>query len=248
MLSVQESYIAYQNFLGSIGNQAFEGSLGMDLVVKDRIRITKLGVFDSEADGLRRTIRAELWLRDEAGSAYRFDDDAGIERIADMTFTPDDPGVLIESNRFKALPAPIVLNPGAYTIVASGYGHDEPNGNEGNPVYDRRSDRVVVVPAWKDGWKDVRLPIHALKSLDDGGAAILFVGSARWDEVVGQFRCRQWRRKSISGRQLRISTTRHAQCAAGGARFGSGRRSIVFAPTHPIRPLFELFEAPHCAG
>jgi hypothetical protein len=185
--SVQESYIAYQNFLGSIGNQAFEGSLGMDFVVKDPVEVTKLGVFDSEADGLKRTIRAELWLRDEAGSAYRFDDDSGIERIVEMTFTPDDPGVLVESNRFKPLLMPIILSPGAYTIVASGYGHEEPNGNEGNMVYDRESDQVIVVPAWKEGWKDVGLPIHALKGLDDGGAAILFVGSARWDEVVGQF-------------------------------------------------------------
>jgi hypothetical protein len=144
-------------------------------------------VFDSEANGLKRTIRAELWLRDEAGSAYRFDDDFGIERIVEMTFTPDEPGVLVESNRFRPLPTPIVLSPGAYTIVASGYGHEEPNGNEGNMVYDRESDQVVVVPTWKEGWKDVGLPIHALKGLDDGGAAILFVGSARWDEVVGQF-------------------------------------------------------------
>jgi hypothetical protein len=36
-----------------------------------------------------------------------------------------------------------------------------------------------IVPAWKDGWKDVRLPIHALKNLDDGGAAIEIGGCAR---------------------------------------------------------------------
>lgn len=184
---VPESYIAYQNYLGSVGNQIFEGSLGMDFVVKDPIEITKLGVFDSEADGLKRPLRAEIWVRDEASTAYRFDDDSGIKRIAAMDFTPKDPGLLIDSNRFKPLKKPVYLAPGAYTIVTSGYGAGEPNGNEGNPVYDREADQVRVLPAWESGWKDLGLPIHALKGLNDGQAAILFVGSARWDEVIGQF-------------------------------------------------------------
>ncbi len=187
VLSVPESYIAYRNYVGSIGNQAFEGSLGMDFVVIDPIQVTKLGVFDSNADGLKRTLRAELWVRDEAGSAYRFDDDSGVERIAEMTFTPDDPGMLIESNRFKRLPSPIVLAPGAYTIVASGYGLEEPNGNEGNRVYDRTTGQVIVVQKREAGWQDPGVPIHALKGLDDGDVTIMFVGSARWDDLVGPF-------------------------------------------------------------
>lgn len=187
VFNVPESYIAYQNYLGSVGNQIFEGSLGMDFVVKDPIKITKLGVFDSEADGLKRPLRAEIWARNEANTAYRFDDDSGIRRVAAMDFTPSEPGMLIDSNRFKPLPQPVYLPPGAYTIVTSGYGAGEPNGNEGNPVYDREADQVRVLPAWERGWKDLGLPIHALKGLNDGKAAILFVGSARWDEVIGQF-------------------------------------------------------------
>ncbi|MCI0335493.1 MAG: hypothetical protein L0228_19985 [Planctomycetes bacterium] len=187
VVSVPESYIAYRNYQGSVGNQVFEGSLGMDFVVIDPIQVTKLGVFDSNADGLKRSLRAELWVRDEAGSAYRFDDDSGVERIAEMTFTPDDPGILIESNRFKRLPSPIVLAPGAYTIVASGYGLEEPNGNEGDRRFDRETGQIIVVQKREAGWQDPGVPIHALKGLDDGDVAIMFVGSARWDDLVGQF-------------------------------------------------------------
>lgn len=174
---VPETYIAYQNLLGCPGDQHFEGALGMDFVVKDPIEITRLGVFDSDGDGLRRDLTAELWSRNEAGSAYRFDDDFGGQVLAREKFTVEDPGELIASNRFKALKRPLRLEPGAYTIVAYGYGEGEPNGNEGERF--RMSLEELDQQSYRNSL--------AFKSLDDGRGAILFVGSARFETTVGVF-------------------------------------------------------------
>lgn len=175
---VPEAYIAYHNLPGFPGDQVdFEGALGMDFVVKDPIEITKLGVFDSDADGLRRTITAELWSRNEAGTAYRFDDDFGGDLLVREVFTETNPGDLVASNRFKSLRTPLHLEPGAYTIVAYGYGEEEPNGNEG--------DRFRMLPkALEEASYRKSL---ASKTLDDGRGAILFVGSARFAFRPGVF-------------------------------------------------------------
>ncbi len=181
---VYETYIAYQNRAGFSGNQsAFEGALGMDFVVKDPIEITKLGVFDSDADGLKRPIVAELWTRNEAGTAYRFTDDSGGEILAVMEFTPEDPGELVDSNCFKALDHPLRLEPGAYTIVAHGYGELEPNGNEGNIHFCRERNRMIYSNLDEEYYGHSR----SHKALDDGKGAILFVGSSRWDDEIGVF-------------------------------------------------------------
>ena len=195
VLSIPETFIAYQNLAGMDGNQYdFHGSLGMDFVVKDPIAITKLGVFDSKGDGLNCTITAQLWMRDEAGTPYHFHDDQPIEKLIEMKFTPDDPGKLIESNRFKSLKEPLKLVPGAYTIVAYGYGEDEPNGNEGFVLFDEATGKnVMVVPKTPGTPKPLQsehgddIPTNALKRLDDGGGVILFVGSSRFDFKVGGF-------------------------------------------------------------
>ena len=184
---VNESFIAYRNFAGFEGNQTFEGTLGMDFVVKDPIVVTKLGVFDSDANGLKRPLKAAIWARDEARSAYRFDDDFGTKVVAEMDFTPDDPGDLVQSNRMKSLKLSVHLRPGAYTIVASGYGEGEPNGNEGDYFYDQQSDTARLLPAPGLRWRGEDLPVNVIKRLDDGRGAVLFVGCARWDTHVGEF-------------------------------------------------------------
>jgi hypothetical protein len=184
---VRESFIAYRNLVGFEGNQNFEGTLGMDFVVKSPILITKLGIFDSSSDGLKCPLNAKIWQRNENGSAYRFDDDYGVRILAEMDFTPDSPGMLVESNRFKPLPEPLLLQPGAYTILASGYGEGEPNGNEGDFFYDYETDVAQRVPAPGLRWWGEELPDNVVKRLDDGFGAILFVGSARWDTHIGEF-------------------------------------------------------------
>ena len=107
---------------GTVGNQEFAGSLGMDFEVNSEIVVTDLGAFDSGSDGLFQLITVELWTRD-GGS--------GIEVIATEMFDQDDEGTLDGGHRFRALNNPVALEPGSYTIVAYGYGPGEPNVNVG---------------------------------------------------------------------------------------------------------------------
>lgn len=92
----------------------FGGSLGMDFDVARPVRITELGVYDEFADGLYRTLVAVLYDRGTR------------QPLATLTFTPEDPGTLRVSTRFKPLPQPLVLPAGFQgTIVAYGYGAEE---------------------------------------------------------------------------------------------------------------------------
>jgi hypothetical protein len=119
--------IAYGVPAGVVGSQSsFSGSLGMDFEVRSNIVVTRLGVFDSGADGLALTLTAALWARNGNTGTV----------LTSLTFTTADPGELIGGSRFKTLPAPCHLAPGSYTISASGYGAGEPNGNaSATPVW-----------------------------------------------------------------------------------------------------------------
>lgn len=145
-------FIAYQTRQGTVGTQSYQGKLGHDFDVTRAIEITRLGVFDSGSDGLNREITCELWRRDTAGGADR------AERLVRLTFAEGDPGELIESNRFLPLDVPLRLEPGAYSIVAAGYGIREPNGNDHD-----------------GGWQ------RHLKARTDGDGLISFVGSSRFE-------------------------------------------------------------------
>ena len=112
--------VAYQNLVGQPGIQPFGGSVGMDFSVNTPIEVTRLGVFDSGADGLGLTLNARI-----------FDLDTTLPVSPVVTFTPGDPGVLEDSSRFKTLGTPLSLVPGNYTMVAWGYGAGELLGNEG---------------------------------------------------------------------------------------------------------------------
>jgi hypothetical protein len=157
---VQGQVTAYINLpgAGGAGTQAYDGELGMDFIVNSAIAVTSLGAFDSGADGMFRDITTELWFRDDFGTPLDPIDDTGIVILDSRTFTNADPGVLIDSNRFKPLDVPLELPPGAYTIVARGYGAGEMNGNSGtggpNPPFKRR---------------------------DGGGGALSFVGTSRYN-------------------------------------------------------------------
>lgn len=112
--------IAYVVPLGTTGNQAFGGALGMHFDVDRPVIITRLGVFDSGGDGLFLPISARLYNRDT------------LEVVASLAFDPGDDGELIDGSRFKTLASPVALPAGFHgTIVASGYGAEEQNGNAG---------------------------------------------------------------------------------------------------------------------
>ena len=145
--------VAYQNLTGSVGSSSFSGTWGHDFVVNSTINVTQLGVFDSGADGLSRTLTAELWSREG---------NTGTE-LAQLVFTPGDPGMLVDSNRFKPLADPLELQPGDYTIVAHGYGANEKVGHEG-----------------------VAGPGSEFKVLNDGNGEISFVDS-RFGVSAGVF-------------------------------------------------------------
>jgi hypothetical protein len=124
-----EPTVAYEITAGKAGNQAFGGALGADFIVVEAVVVTELGVFDDNSDGLSRTITAELWSRDDGGTVQDGSDDSGGAVLVSKVFAPGDPGTLQGGSRFKPLAEPLTLHPGAYTIVAHGYGAGERNGN-----------------------------------------------------------------------------------------------------------------------
>ena len=149
-----ENILAYGNLTGAPGTSSFSGSFGHDFDVNSIISITQLGVFDSGADGLSRKITAEIWSRS---------DNSG-KKLTTMEFTSSDPGTLVDSNRFKPLQTPVVLDPGSYSVVAYGYGFTERAGHEGFAG-----------------------PGQAFKTLNDGGGLLSFVGTSRLGTSTGSF-------------------------------------------------------------
>ena len=150
-------FVAYNVDSGAVGTQEFGASLGLDFIVNEPILVTQLGIFDSGSDGLGRDITADLWSRNDGGTPDDFSDDAGIDKLATLLFTSNDPGTLVNGNRLKPLASSLVLSPGAYTIVGHGYGAGEPNGNTAGPADDE-------------------------KAVNDGGGLITFVGDARFGD------------------------------------------------------------------
>jgi hypothetical protein len=128
--AAQTTHVAYVIPDGQAGNQEFNGALGMEFDVDNRINITRLGCFDDNSDGLALAISVRLYDRDT------------LEVVASVDFLPDDPGtveredgVLVGGSRFLTLPAPVSLPTGFHgTIVAEGYGPGERNGNRGVPT------------------------------------------------------------------------------------------------------------------
>lgn len=144
---------------GTVGNQGFGGSLGHDFIVTTPILVDELGVFDDGSDGLASMLAVALWAREDGGTPEDPEDDAAGERLAERIFTPEDAGVLVGGSRFKPLAEPLRLEPGAYTVLAHGYGAGEANGNQGS--------------------------VDLGTSTDAGGAALVFVGGGRWGDEPG---------------------------------------------------------------
>ncbi len=118
---------AYTVQNGAVGNQAFDGSLGMDFRTYRPTMVTHLGVFDSSQDGLNRAITARLYERGPGNT--------GTE-LASVTLSGTD-GQLIGGTRYVPLATPLYLPRGFDgTMVAEGYGAGEPllNSHGGAPT------------------------------------------------------------------------------------------------------------------
>ncbi len=118
-----ERFVAYQVQGGTVGNQAFGGTLGMDFEVANPVLVTRIGVFDDGGDGLNLPITASLWDRSDPEAPVL---------LLTVEFTPEEPGTLEGGSRFKVLPEPMRLEIGFQgTIVAEGYGEGERLRNAG---------------------------------------------------------------------------------------------------------------------
>jgi PEP-CTERM motif len=119
-LAASAGTIAYDIGAGTIGNQTYTGSLGLDFNVVGPISITQLGTFDSGADGFTNPITVQIWDRNNTGAGP----------LASLTFTTALPGALISSERFLSLTTPLILQAGFQgSVVAFGYSKADPNGN-----------------------------------------------------------------------------------------------------------------------
>ena len=138
---------------GAVGGQNYAGALGHDLDVVRPIQVTELACFDSQSNGMARTITTVLWSRNQNGTPSSTSDDTGLAVLASEVFSAVSPGTLVGGQRFKPLAVPITLPPGSYTILAYNYGSGESNGNNATTF---------------------------LAGLSDGGGAVRFVGSSRF--------------------------------------------------------------------
>ena len=161
--SAPAAFIAYEVPLGTAGNQAFGGILGMDFTVNSSLAVTHLGVFDDGSDGLNLDITAELWARNDGGTPNDPFDDSSGSLLASHLFS-GNAEALIGGSRFFQLSSALSLDPGAYTIVAYGYGTAERNGNARAPGGGGDN------PVW---------------TTNDGGGALSFVGCSRFGGLPG---------------------------------------------------------------
>ncbi len=114
--------IAYGIPGGTAGTQAYNGALGneFDVLSPAGISVTRLGVFDSNSDGLNSTITVGIF-------------DRATEQLVgtSLTFTGND-GSLEDGSRWITLVSPITLAAGFQgMVVAQGYDGAEQNGNVG---------------------------------------------------------------------------------------------------------------------
>ena len=83
-LGLSTPLAAYTVPSGTIGNQANSYSFGMSFTIDQAVQLTSLGVFDSGSGSLKRTLTAILYNAVTKTA------------LAQMVFTPSDPGLLVE--------------------------------------------------------------------------------------------------------------------------------------------------------
>ena len=114
---------AYVVPAGTVGNQANAYTYGESFDVNKPIELTSLGAFDSGGNGFTQTITVVLY------------DQTTQKILAQVTFTPSDPGTLVGGSRFKTLTQPITLLPGFKGVIAAyGFSAADPAGDAGTNV------------------------------------------------------------------------------------------------------------------
>ena len=152
-LRAQNTFIAYDLLTPTNGNQGKPGlSVGNDFYVVNPITVWKLGVFDHLGDGIIGNAALTVQLYSRRGNSGSL--------LDSVAFDATSPGELFGGHRFKALPVPLTLLPGAYSVAA--YGFDAVN-LEGN---------------W-GGWR------HASNqpppwTMNDGNGLLRFEGASRF--------------------------------------------------------------------
>ncbi len=112
--------IRAMNPLGSAPH-THPGTLGMDFVATEEIRISDLSAYDTNGDGFTNEVRVQIWSRDEKGTPSVPSDDTAGSLITEASFTPGEPGTLGKGYaRTKAI-TPVILPPGSYSILVWGY-------------------------------------------------------------------------------------------------------------------------------
>ena len=150
-LTAQVPYTAYDLAAATNGNQAVKNlTVGNDFYVVRPITVGSLGVFDDRGDGIQgeAVLAVQLFARNGNDGTL----------LETFTFDATSPGTLAGGHRFKRLPTPVTLLPGAYTIAASGFDDLNREGNAGNHPY------VSNPPPWQ---------------VNDGGGLLRFEGGAR---------------------------------------------------------------------
>jgi hypothetical protein len=113
--------IAYDVPAGTIGNQNWTGSLGMDFDVNTPIAVTAMGVYESGGSIINGgTLDVEI-----------FNATTQLPVTSTLTSFTSTQGTLIGGSRFLNLPTAVTLPVGDYSIVAFGYNGSNPNGNLG---------------------------------------------------------------------------------------------------------------------
>ena len=118
--------IAFDVASGTIGHQAFGGSLGLDFNVVSTIQVSSLGFFDSGSDGIKGT--------NTAITVQLFDRNNTVAPVATQTFTSGSAGTLASGSgfSFKSISLLTLAAGGQYRIVASGFNASDPNGHTGS--------------------------------------------------------------------------------------------------------------------
>ena len=152
-------YIALQPACDAVGNQAFNGPVGMDFDVLEPISVTALGTFDSGRGGIQLPI-----------NVYIYDRDSMTAVLGPVTFQPGDEGTLVCAVNWMSV-TPTTLNGGFHgSIVAEGYGSAQEDGNAtltGSPrlpTIDTGGGRIQFVGSSRWGYTEGQYPDTLLNS------------------------------------------------------------------------------------
>ena len=163
--------VAYDVPVGTSGNQEdYSGFLGMDFNVLEDIKITSLGVFDDQSDGLFLSISVSLYERTQWSTP-----------LAQITFPIGDTGTLVGGSRFMDLATTLTLSTGFQgSIVARGYGTGEKNGNLASDVPWTTNDGGGLLEFVGDG----RYGMHFPTNIDGGPANRYAAGTFQYEAAT----------------------------------------------------------------